>query len=248
MALPKRIYTLYQEINKCSLVSERKVTDETIKQFNQLLNLVKPVDDKEIAYRELVRMMYRSNQDNFIRYICDGMSHVGALILWTEGRRIASYFGLNRVVYIGWNKETDDYTVTKFVPNKSLPEKKTFSSVKKFTRKVNARVDKKNISDMSEENKFSELAESITEEAVSDDEEEAKESTESSIKKSPVEEKCDDKCYDKCDSCKSDQKKECNCEKIVKDEIKCEREVINQAKKPARWADLVANMEEEEDE
>ncbi len=123
MSLPKRIYELGKAIANSDLVLTKSPTPQNIAQFRDLLNQSFPVDEKEAAQRELVRSMYYCNPFGFLQYISISRNRVKALILWTESKRIARFFELNRCVHISWNETTGLYDVVLYVPrdNSDVP-------------------------------------------------------------------------------------------------------------------------------
>jgi hypothetical protein len=122
MSLPQRLYELYREVAACELVESRRATPENMLVFQDLLNKTWPVDEAETHQRTLVRAMYNSRQRGFVDYISVSKNRVGALILWTESKSIARYFGLSGVVHISWNEESHTYTVSTYVPRELRPE------------------------------------------------------------------------------------------------------------------------------
>ncbi len=113
MALHKRLYDCYKLVTKSRLVSG-DVSEDTIAEFQTLLNNAQPVDDvEELARRSLVKSMYYSNQEGFMRYISSSANRVSALILWTESKRIVRFFNLQGKVHLSWNDETNQYVAQK---------------------------------------------------------------------------------------------------------------------------------------
>ena len=116
MSLPQRLYELFREVANCALVLTRQATPENMQSFEALLNKSWPVDDAETNQRTLVRAMYNSRQRGFYDYVAAGRNRVGALVLWTESKCIARFFGLNGVVHISWNEDAHTYAVSSYVP------------------------------------------------------------------------------------------------------------------------------------
>ena len=113
MALHKRLYDCYKLVTKCKLVAG-DTSDDAITEFQTLLNNAQPVDDvEELAKRSVVKGMYYSNQEGFIRYISTTANRVSALILWTESKRIVKFFNLQGRVHLSWNDETNTYVAQK---------------------------------------------------------------------------------------------------------------------------------------
>jgi len=115
MSLPKQLYDTYKLILGCDLVQNKNVTKESIDRFETLLNEAIPANDTPLsAQMALVRMMYHSNKNGFIRYISNYYNHVSALILWTESKRIVKFFDLLNVVHIRWDNDNHKYVVSKY--------------------------------------------------------------------------------------------------------------------------------------
>jgi len=121
MALHKRLYDCYKLVTKSRLVSG-DVSEDTIAEFQTLLNNAQPVDDvEELARRSLVKSMYYSNQEGFMRYISSSANRVSALILWTESKRIVRFFNLQGKVHLSWNDETNQYVAQKHLKQSERP-------------------------------------------------------------------------------------------------------------------------------
>jgi len=117
MSLPKRLYDLYRQISQCPLVQTGEVTDETLEEFQNLLNEAQPQMDnpEEHAYRSLTKSMYHSNPVGFIKYISVSRNRVSALILWTESKRIVRFFSLQGRVHLSWDPTTQNYIASHHV-------------------------------------------------------------------------------------------------------------------------------------
>jgi len=115
MSLPKRLYELGRAVADSHLVITQVASLENMAAFQDLLNQSFPVNEKEAAQRELVRSMYYCNPRGFLQYIGISRNRVRALILWTESKSIARFFGLNKCVHISWHEETNKYTVEPYV-------------------------------------------------------------------------------------------------------------------------------------
>lgn len=112
MSLPKRLYDTYRSIQNCALLKNNDVSESALKEFENLLNESQPNTEDEQKYQFVVRGMYHSNPVGFTKYVSGPRNNVGALILWTESKRIVAYFNLKRRIHISWDKETKLYVVT----------------------------------------------------------------------------------------------------------------------------------------
>ncbi len=115
MSLPKRLYELFRELLETELVKSRKATAETMLAFQNLLNQANPTSEAESAQHELVRGIYFSNPGSFAEYLRDRRNRAGALVLWTESKRIAKFFNLDGVVHISWDETEKNYRVVAYV-------------------------------------------------------------------------------------------------------------------------------------
>jgi hypothetical protein len=122
MSLPKRLYDVFRDISQCEIVRTKKTTAANMLEFETLLNNSNPTSETEDAQKELVRGIYYSNPIGFIRYISFPRNRVGGLILYTESKRIARFFNLQRCVHITWNTESKTYAVTKHIPRSERTE------------------------------------------------------------------------------------------------------------------------------
>jgi hypothetical protein len=121
MSLPKRIYDLYRELQASTLVETKNATPDNMLAFGNLLNQCSPTTPEEVAQRDLVRGMYYSNPVGFLKYVGLARNRVGALVLYTESKRIAKFFGLQGRVHISWAEDTNTYNVTAHVPREQRP-------------------------------------------------------------------------------------------------------------------------------
>jgi len=100
-ALPNVLYNNHKAINESDLIFKKTVTEDTIKEFEQLLNEAQPITGDDKKNRSLIQFMYRKNPTNFYRFLT--RSRLSHIVLWTEAKCIVSHFGLNGLVYIKWD-------------------------------------------------------------------------------------------------------------------------------------------------
>ena len=115
MTLPKRLYDLYRAVQRCRLVQENNTSPKFLSEFESYLNKAQPENATEKNYQEMIKSIYHCNPNEFMKYMCRSDTRVGSLILWTESKRIVSYFGLRGKVHISWNKDTQKYKVSKYL-------------------------------------------------------------------------------------------------------------------------------------
>jgi hypothetical protein len=116
MSISKRVYDIYKIINQSDLVLYKNVTNETLAEFEKLLNESQPNNENERAQRYMLKSLYFSNPINFMRYLCDSQNRINALILWTESKYIVKYFNLQNKVYLLWDSASSSYKVSKYLP------------------------------------------------------------------------------------------------------------------------------------
>lgn len=124
MALPKKLYDCFKQITKSKLLAN-DTSDDAITEFQTLLNSAQPLADDHVenAQRSIVKSMYYSNQDGFMRYISSSANRVSALILWTESKRIVNFFELHGRVHLSWNDETSSYVAQRHLKPADRPDR-----------------------------------------------------------------------------------------------------------------------------
>ena len=76
-------------------------------EIENVLNDVQPKDDTERAQYEIIRVMYRSSQRNFMNMLNkDPNRLIKSLVLWTNVDNIARYFDWIGKIYINWDQNT----------------------------------------------------------------------------------------------------------------------------------------------
>jgi hypothetical protein len=121
MSVPKRLYDLFRSIENCDLVKRKSATKESMTEFERLLNESCPSTAEEGHHKDLVWAMYQSNQYEFINYVSMMQNRVGALILYTESKKIAKFFDVGALVHIRWDLEKKSYSVEPFVRRTERP-------------------------------------------------------------------------------------------------------------------------------
>ncbi len=116
MSISKRVYDLFKAINQLDLVVYKTVNENTLNDFERMLNEAQPFNENERAQRYLLKSLYFSNPVNFMKYLCDSQNRINALILWTESKYIVKYFNLHNKVYLLWDSTTSSYKACKYLP------------------------------------------------------------------------------------------------------------------------------------
>lgn len=104
---PQHLYDGFNTITSCPLLSENILTEETIREFEYLLNQAQPKNANEESVRSVIQYMYWKNPINFCRFLL--RSKLSHLILWTDAKCIIRHFQLRGLVYVKWNEETNSY-------------------------------------------------------------------------------------------------------------------------------------------
>lgn len=96
----------YAKIAKCTLVKNHTVTDESLAEFANLLNMSLPAyDDYQYA---IVRGLYKANPFGFVKFIVG--TEYECLILWTESKNIVKHYGISNSVYLRYNHKAGIYS------------------------------------------------------------------------------------------------------------------------------------------
>jgi len=101
--IPSYLFEAYDNIIKCNLISNKVLTDDSVMEFQSLLNTSIPHTESDINYKEVIKYLYRKNPCDFYKLIIS--SRLKNIVLWTESKCIVSHFGLRNIVYIKWDKD-----------------------------------------------------------------------------------------------------------------------------------------------
>lgn len=105
--IPSYLFEAYDNIIKCNLISNKVLTNDSVMEFQNLLNTSIPQTESDINYKEVIKYLYRKNPCEFYKLIIS--SRLKNIVLWTESKCIVSHFGLRNIVYIKWDKDDDIY-------------------------------------------------------------------------------------------------------------------------------------------
>src|SRR3989338_11231729 len=106
MSLPKRLYQSFVSLRDCALASRNRILDDdTMSEFQNLLNDALPQNDAEKEWCHMVKCIYYSNPDESYRFFTNKKNKLRALVLWTDAKRITTMFNLRNVVHLRWDKE-----------------------------------------------------------------------------------------------------------------------------------------------
>ena len=67
-APPQSVYTTYKQIRESKLMVNKNVEQDSITEFQTLLNQAQPQNDDEKKMRSLIQFLYRRNPTNFCRF------------------------------------------------------------------------------------------------------------------------------------------------------------------------------------
>jgi hypothetical protein len=105
--IPAYLFESYSNIIKCNLIANKNINNESVAEFQDLLNASIPKTESDINYKEVIKYLYRKNPINFYKLIIT--SRLNNIVLWTESKCIVSHFGLKNIVYIKWDKVESMY-------------------------------------------------------------------------------------------------------------------------------------------
>ena len=105
--IPSYLFDSYSDIIKCDLIANKILSDESVMEFQQLLNMAIPESEADTNYKEIIKFLYRKNPRDFYKLLIS--SRLKNIILWTESKCIVSHFGLRNIVYIKWDKDENIY-------------------------------------------------------------------------------------------------------------------------------------------
>lgn len=108
--LPPSLGSSYKNLSQGPLVQDHNLTEENIAEFQRLLNEAQPTE-QETTVRQTIQMLYRRSPQYFYQFLVK--NQLARLVLWTESKCIVRHFGLQGLVYIRWDKETEQYVVMK---------------------------------------------------------------------------------------------------------------------------------------
>jgi hypothetical protein len=108
MHFPKHLYHGYQSIKNCALVRNKSYTQETLKEFETMLNSSQPRDDCMEKFIT-VKDFYNANKFGFQKFIKG--SPLECTILWTESKSIVNWFHLRGIVYLSYDHKNNRYRV-----------------------------------------------------------------------------------------------------------------------------------------
>jgi hypothetical protein len=141
-----KVHEAYTALTKCQLINENVITEDTIREFETILNSAQPSRDnaEDMAQYNLVKFMYNNNPAGFYNYLRNSGSRASCLILWTHTKSIINYFGLYGKFHLIWSPETLHYTYTEFVKQNKIQEEQSSQSTKPSTQRKNYRNFNKN--------------------------------------------------------------------------------------------------------
>ncbi len=128
MSIPRQLIKSFEIIQNCKLVTTNNPTEDNLKEFGKAMNNAIPESDNEISYMiyKFMRGMYLKDKPKFIEYI-KNIHYYQAMILWTDYDDILEYFGLNGVVFLGWNKAVNKYQASKIDTTRKKENKHVYN-------------------------------------------------------------------------------------------------------------------------
>jgi hypothetical protein len=104
---PPKLLENYRNITNSKLIKNKELSDDTIVEFEHLLNEAQPQSDADHCLRSFVQYLYRKNPGHFARFI--QRSRLSHLSLWTEAKFMVKTFELRGLVYIKWDVDINKY-------------------------------------------------------------------------------------------------------------------------------------------
>ena len=108
---PAKIFNNYRAIKKCALVKNKEITDESLDEFEMLLNDAQPSAESDMVEFNSMKALYMLNKHKFIELIRD--TKLEALILWTESKSIVNSLHLSGIAYVSYDPTLHKYRVEK---------------------------------------------------------------------------------------------------------------------------------------
>jgi len=118
------LHEKYTALRNCPLIRDNNLTDDTMAEFEFILNSAQPSKDniEDMAQYNLVKTLYNNNPQSFTAYLRSAGSRVGCLILWTHTKSIINHFNLYGKFHLIWSPETLHYTRTEFIKQEKTQE------------------------------------------------------------------------------------------------------------------------------
>jgi len=107
MHFPKFLFDGYQKLKACALVSTKKVTPETMKEFEDLLNGCQPKE--KIQEYSLIKDLYNTNRHGYTAFVRGNSMECS--LMWTESKTIVNWFRLRNIVYLSYDRTSGQYKV-----------------------------------------------------------------------------------------------------------------------------------------
>lgn len=96
MTIPQYLIDCYTAIQATALVHTGDTTPQALAEFARHLNAAQSLRTIDTVQYDTIQTLYRANRRDFINCI---RSANEPFVLWTDGRAILNWFGLNRIVY-----------------------------------------------------------------------------------------------------------------------------------------------------
>jgi hypothetical protein len=108
--IPRQLQDSYAEILR--LVQSGAPHDEDFaRKFELQLNAALPLDGDKPgrACYDLIRGLYHRDRREFVQYM--RKVNLPAFVLWSDGKELAKFFGLDKNLFFRWNADISRYTV-----------------------------------------------------------------------------------------------------------------------------------------
>lgn len=137
-----KLSEVYADLQQSRVVKERICDDETIAEFQDILNRIIPTSDEEREFEKFIKSAYRRT-DKFFEILPPKHRNLTnkytinhrCIVLLTELRCIVEEFRVKDLIYIKFNQEENKYIVSKVIPK--TPSKLRQHFPKKFDKSRN---------------------------------------------------------------------------------------------------------------
>lgn len=97
MSYPNNLINAYNALRESALVAKRDTSHVALIEFAKHLNAAMPTVEDQAVYNT-VRALYAANRRGYLA--CVRKTTNEATVLWTDGRSIAMWFNLSRLIFI----------------------------------------------------------------------------------------------------------------------------------------------------
>lgn len=104
-----RLRIVYNKLVNSRVIKQRETDEEALKYFETECNKALPKNQHELEICDVIKSMYHADKTSFAKCIITMPQYV----LLTEARAIVFLFNIQNLIYIEWNKNSQQYIVRK---------------------------------------------------------------------------------------------------------------------------------------